>query len=220
MANIAIICEGISESMVISHIVSRYCGDHNLNPIQPKIKNGKQDGFGGWEQVLEHCNEKKFSEIFGFNDFLIVQIDTDAAHHKTYGVPPNHPDGTPKSPTRLHAEVKVRLLKDIPRTMRAKYNGKMIFAICNNEIECWLLPLYYTGKQACKTNNCIFTLNQALKKHNEPCIADTDKNCSESKKAYRLMLKKLRRKSDVETCAKHSFGFSAFLKGLITIQGC
>lgn len=215
MANIALICEGVSEHKVINHIVGRYCNGHTINPIQPKILNGKQNGFGGWEQVLEHCNDKTFTEAFQYNDYLIVQIDTDASYQKSYGVPPTHPDGTPKSDARLHAEIKARLMRNIPGPMRAALSGKIIFAICKNEIECWLLPLFYSGKQACRTNNCIFHLTQALAKDNLPGIPKKDKNCDEAIKAYNTLLRKgFRRKADIAASASHSYGFSEFIAAL------
>ncbi len=215
MANIALICEGVSEHKIISHIVGRYCDGHTINPIQPKILNGKQDGYGGWEQVLGHCNEKTFAEAFQYNDYLIVQIDTDASYQKSYGVPPAHPDGSPKSDARFHAEIKARLLRNIPRAMRSALSDKIIFVICKNEIECWLLPLFYSGGQACRTNNCIFHLNQALAKKGLQGIPKKGKNCDEASKAYQALLRKgFRRKDDIAACASHSYGFGEFLKGL------
>lgn len=42
MANIAVICEGVSEFNILNHIVSRYAGEHFLNAIQPRINYNKQ----------------------------------------------------------------------------------------------------------------------------------------------------------------------------------
>ena len=67
MASIALICEGVSETKMLSYIINRYMGyDVVVNPIQPslKISHGqeKQDDGGGWLQVLNHCTP----------DFVIV----------------------------------------------------------------------------------------------------------------------------------------------------
>lgn len=43
------------------------------------------------------------------------------------------------------------------------YGDRIIFAICVDEIECWLLPLWDTAKAA-KCEGCTNTLNRALAK--------------------------------------------------------
>lgn len=216
MANIAIICEGISESNILKHVITKYSGIHSLNIIQPKLTaNGnKQDGFGGWQQVLEHCTDDTFDNIFQFNDYLVIQIDTDASHMPHYEVPHTHPDGSAKSATRLHAEIKSRLIHNISRSKRKQYLPRIIFAICHNEIECWLLPIYYTDNNACRNHNCIFTINTALDRKNISKIPNKDKNCSEAQKTYRAILKNLRNKAAIVNCAKRHLGFELFLQGL------
>lgn len=216
MSNIAIICEGISECNVIKHIITRYSGPHFFNVIQPQLTPdaSKQDGFGGWQQVLEHCNDDTFDRIFQYNDFLVIQIDTDTSHQTPYDVMPYHPGGSPKSPARLLTEIKVRLMRDIQRNKRRQYLPKIIFAICHNEIECWLLPVFYTDHNACRTNNCIHTLNQALDKQDIYRIPDKDKNCHNAQVSYRTILKKLRNRASIDKCAQHSISFTLFTKGL------
>ena len=220
MANIAIICEGISENKILQHMATRACGPHTFNAIQPKITQDtlKQDGFGGWKQVLDHCNEETFDAIFQFNDYLIIQIDTDASEIAPYNVAKNDNSGHAKSQYRLHCEIKHRLLKNVPRGCRKKYSSRIIFAICHNEIECWLLPLYHTGAAACKTTNCIYTLNRALSKKNLPGIPDKDKNCDMAQKAYRNILKQIRKPADVEHLAACRHGCAMFLEGLYMIK--
>ena len=63
MKTIGLICEGVSEIRIITRIVTKYLGDDVIvNTIEPesKIKNGVliQDGYGGWQQVLSHCNDE------------------------------------------------------------------------------------------------------------------------------------------------------------------
>ena len=57
--NIALICEGVSESKILNHFIERLGGDDvTINPIQPKLKevHGKiqQAEHGGWSQVIAH----------------------------------------------------------------------------------------------------------------------------------------------------------------------
>lgn len=216
MANIAVICEGASEFKMIEYVVSKYCGFHNINCIQPELSglNQRQSSFGGWMQVLEHCTPNKLNDIFQFNDFIIIQIDTDTSHMPHYDVKKSHPNGMDKSHHRLHAEIMVRLMRNFNCRERKEILPKIAFAICNNEMECWLLPIFYSDNRACKTNNCIYTLNQALAKKNMPCVPTKDKNSPEGVKAYAKILKNVRRKEDVIRLASFSFGFNAFLLGL------
>ena len=220
MATIAIICEGVSEFNILEHIISKFCGtNHLLNPIQPRITGSHtQESDGGWAEVLSHCNDKVFNEIFQFNDYLVIQIDTDSSYIKPYSVSHHFITGIPKSDKRLHAEIKARLLSEISRPLRRKFLSKIIFAICHNEIECWLLPLFYYDNRACKTNNCIKILNKALSKKNMDGIPDKGKNSDQARKAYKDIFKLMKKKERIIEISTCSNGFNSFLKGLDTIN--
>lgn len=220
MTSIAVICEGVSEFNIINHIVSRYTGEHIINAVQPKINREKltQTDNGGWSRVLDHCTDEVIDNIFQLNDYLIIQIDTDSSHISPYDVPSAFKDGTLKSHKRLHAEIKVRLIKNLSRDVKKKYLNRIFFAICHNEIECWLLPIYYSGSQACKTNNCIRTLNQELSRRNLNGIPETNKNCPQARKAYNAILKNMKKRDVIERMGSCSYGLDSFLRGLKTIN--
>ena len=60
---------------------------------------------------------------------------------------------------------KLKLIELIGDEFYENYQSQIAFAISVNEIECWLLPIYFTKKtKAAKTVNCIGTLNTVLKK--------------------------------------------------------
>jgi hypothetical protein len=108
MTTIALICEGISEKKIITHIVQRYLGDEfSINPIQPKTiithNTEKQNSFGGWAQVLNHCNDEKIQKAFEFNDYLIIQIDSDTCEEQNYDVTKAKPGNIQKSDEELHS---------------------------------------------------------------------------------------------------------------------
>ena len=105
---------------------------------------------------------------------------------------PQDDDGKQKAVDVFYQEVKERLLKNISPEVQEKYEGRIIFAICINEIECWLLPLYYSDNNRCMTNNCIYTLNQALAKKNIGGIPGTDKNSPNARRVYNKILKNLK----------------------------
>lgn len=221
MANIAVICEGVSEFNILNHIVSRYTENNFLNPIQPKINSLKetQANDGGWSRVLDHCTDEDLEKIFMMNDYLIIQIDTDSSHIKPYDVPHCHKNGTAKSHRRLHAEIKVRLMKNLSYDIRRKYLHRIFFAVCHNEIECWLMPVFYTDSKACKTHNCIKVLNQALSRKNLKGIAETDKNSPHARDAYKSIFKLMKKREVIERMSDQSYGLKCLLDGLSTITG-
>lgn len=219
MASIGLICEGVSEINVMTRIVSKYLGDEVfVNPIEPetKMENGVlvQNGYGGWHQVLSHCNDETVERILEYNDYLVIQIDTDASIQAGYDVKPQDNDGKQKAVEEFYQDVKERLLKNISPEAQEKYEGRIIFAICMNEIECWLLPIYYCDNNRCKTNNCIYTLNQALVKKNVGGIPDTDKNSPNARRVYNKILKNLKNKKAIQDCAQYHYGFGELTKQL------
>ena len=82
------------------------------------------------------------------------------------------------------------------------------------EIECWLLPLYYTNPNRCKTNNCIYALNQALVKKNIGGIPPKDKNAPIARSVYHKILKNFKNKKTIEDCAQYHYGFYQLTKQL------
>ena len=82
MKTIALVCEGVSESKILTYIINRYLdGDVVVNSIQPSLKTAhgqeKQSSEGGWLQVLNHCSDDMLKDIMAANDYLVIQIDTD-----------------------------------------------------------------------------------------------------------------------------------------------
>lgn len=223
MVSIGLICEGVSEINVMTRIISKYLGDEVfVNPIEPETKreNGVlvQNGYGGWQQVLSHCNDETVERILEYNDYLVIQIDTDASIQAGYDVAPLDAMGHPKDVAVYFQDIKNRLLANISDVIQAKYEGRIVFAICMNEIECWLLPLYYSDKNRCKTNNCIYTLNQALTKKSIGGIPDTDKNSSNARRVYDKILKNLKNKKSIQDCAQYHYGFNELTKQLDKLE--
>ena len=149
MITIGLICEGVSEINIMTRIISKYFNEEtDVNPIEPEtiLENGRRiqkDGsYGGWQQVLRHCNDETITNILDFNDYLVIQIDSDTSGQVGYDVNPLNDDGKHKEDSMLYNDIKERLHKNISKEVLEKYAGRILYAICINEIECWLLPLY------------------------------------------------------------------------------
>lgn len=222
MRTVGLICEGVSEINIMTRILSKYLNDEVIvNPIEPETKteNGflVQNGYGGWQQVLAHCNDETVEKILEFNDYLLIQIDTDASIQKGYDVAPQDESGKTKDVAVFYQDVKNRLLANIREEVQARYEGRILFAICMNELECWLLPLYYSNSNRCRTNNCLYALNQALGKKNIGGIPEKDKNSAYARNVYHKILKNFKNKKTILDCAQYHYGFMELAKQLDTI---
>lgn len=213
----ALITEGVFEHRIIKHILQRYCQEEpEINQIQPQLMENKQVSTGGWNEVLHYCEhrEKDLLEILKFNDYIVVQIDTDMCQTSPYNVSKIGDDGKLLPEQELWHSVKTRLLNALPMSVPKE---RIIFAICIDMIECWLLPVYAsTPQKACRTTNCLNHLNQELLRNNIHIIKD--KNSETSRNTYAAILKSLRKRKDIEKCAFHHYGFSKFLETIFIAE--
>ena len=223
MASIALICEGVSEIKMLSYIINRYMGDDVVvNPIQPslKISHGqeKQDDDGGWLQVLNHCTDNTVKDVMASNEYLVIQIDTDVCIQKSYDVDIYDENHKKVKDDVLYERVCARLIQNISEDIWGEYSNRILFAICFDETECWLLPLYYENdaKKRCATNNCIYILNQKLQKDGLG-IPQKDKNSPEAISIYQKVLKKMKRK-DIPSISQYNYGFKKFVEQMDAIK--
>lgn len=219
MRTVALICEGVSEIKMLTYIIEKYLGDNFVvNPIQPPLHGGKQTAFGGWYQVLEHCETEIVNTALATNDYLVVQIDTDTCTQKGYDVNIDDESGNRIDDSVLYARVVERLKKNISADTLNKHHDRILYAICINETECWLLPVLYPNdtKMRCATNNCIFKINKVLSRDHLG-IPDTDKNSPQAIKAYGKILRKIKTK-DIPKIASHNVGFDKFVQQMKEIK--
>lgn len=224
MVSIALFCEGASEVNILTHIITKYLGDDvSVNALQPEMEihhnYERQSGQGGWTQVLNHCNDDDIKRALATNDFLVIQIDTDTCYEEYYDVDKYDENGHIVSDEELYKKVVGRLLRDLSEEVIAEYGHRILFAICFNETECWLLPLYYehnSPKDCAATTNCIFRLNKKLSKDGIG-IPDKQKNLPEVIRIYRKILKNLKRK-DIPRVSSYNYGFKKFVDQMDKIK--
>lgn len=223
MKKIALFCEGVSENRIITYITERYFGDDVIvDGIYPDVmeKNNRmvQNGYGGWKVVLDHCNEKDIDAALDGHDYLIIQIDTDACNQVNYDVDTNE-NGKNVPDETLYERVVERLMKDVSDNKRKEYQDRIVYAICFNEIECWLLPIYYIDNdinKCKKTNACIFTLNQRLQAQGLS-LPDKNKNTPNAIKVYDRILKNMKPKN-IPKYSIYNVGFKHFVEQMDMIK--
>lgn len=215
----ALITEGISEHRIIRHILLKYFkeSDPEINQIQPKVLNGKQATVGSWNEVLKYCGRNtELKNIFVYNDYLIIQIDTDQSQTKPFEVNHTKPDNTLKTVEELYHDVVVKLKSLIDPSILQLHADKIFFAVCIHTIECGLLPVYFTNHHKSDIRNCLSTLNTELGKRKMDVLAQGNKNNAVSVRAYDAILKNWKKKQDIMDAAQHNVAFKSFIDALKT----
>ncbi|MBQ0910018.1 hypothetical protein KBJ98_15000 [Flavobacterium sp. F-328] len=223
----ALITEGVSEHRIIKHIISKYFKDKepDINQVQPKLVNNKQNVTGGWDEVLKYCQRQELADIFIENDYLIIQIDTDQSQLNPFNITHTKIDPisgnlTNKTIEELYNDVKAKIESLINVDILKKYNDKIFYAICTHTIECWLLPIYYTNNHKNDIATCIGSLNAQLKKKNIQSLPTTtkNKNSAQSIKIYNTILNNWKKRKEIEDAAIHQYGLNKFLESLRTLD--
>ncbi len=178
-ASFALVTEGLTDQIIIENILVGFFDDPdiNVNPLQPlrdETDRHRALNPGNWHKVLEYCSSEEFRGAFQFNDYVVIQIDTDVA--ADYGVSDRDENGTEISVEAVVERVKNALIARIGQDFYDSYTSRILFAISVQSIECWLLPLYFSDKKKSKTINCLGTLNQALKSKRSFTIDPSSKN--------------------------------------------
>jgi len=165
MYTFALVTEGLTDQIVLENILYGFFDDPDIviNPLQPlrdATDTTRTVTPGNWYKVLEYCASVEFRGAFQFNDYLIIQIDTDVA--QDYHVSPNDNEGNELTPVQLIEQVKLAIIAKIGDDFYQQHQDQILFAIAVHSIECWLLPLYCDAGKKGKLKNCLATLNYEL----------------------------------------------------------
>jgi len=165
MPSFALVTEGLTDQIIIENILIGFFDDpdmsvNSLQPLRDETDRSRTINPGNWHQVLEYCSSERFRGAFQFNDYVIVQIDTDVA--ADYGVSDRDEEGNELSVEDMIERVKAVLIVHIGQEFYKNYTRRILFAVAVQSIECWLLPLLFGDKKKSKTVNCLGTLNQGL----------------------------------------------------------
>lgn len=211
---IGIVSEGASDYWALKHIVERYLKELDVYTIalKPKITSkGKQDGFGTWQGVFNYIagtdDQKLIVEAVNEGcQFVIIQIDTDVSAE--YGVPKN------ADLSAYLNEVKAKLSSSVHPEFD---QSKLIYAICVEELECWLIPFLCTDSSKCtNTDRCLNIVNREIR--TEGAIDKDNKNCDAAQRLYSFILNKKKKPKEIQECAQHNLGFQTFIEQLDSIS--
>lgn len=187
MKTFGIIAEGPTDQTVIQNILVGYFNNNDLSthirflqPLRDATDTDVAKNQGGWFKVFEYCQSQSFLDAFEQNDFLVIQIDSDVCDHEHFNVSRRNEAGELKADDVLISDI-IQKFQDVFITAFGadKYNqfkSRLIYGICLEEIECWLLPIYYTDKIRSATNNCIHKLNKKIGQQLDIYIDPSNKN--------------------------------------------
>lgn len=187
MITFGLIGEGHTDHKVLENILVGYFDDREGDRIdfiyRPEIGDRTyqmpKEQFGGWYQVLEYCGSEEFLDgiLEQDVDYYIIQINTDKCPERQY-----LDENISQLPVEQQVEKVVeKLIEKINKKEESffdKFQSKIIFAIAVNEIECWLLPIFFEDKNKSRTSNCLRTLNRQLSKKNSNLIINPNKKDS------------------------------------------
>src|SRR6266446_5973492 len=154
MGDFALVTEGISDHAILKNVLIGYFKEQREPVITFDFPDPQAAMHtGGWTLVLQYLREKKFRQAFQFNQHVIVQVDTDVAENPGFDVPKQDDNG----PLRVEvfiANVVARLRQEIGEEDCAKYGDRFIFAVGVEQIECWMLPLWFHDARGGQIANC------------------------------------------------------------------
>lgn len=156
---IALVAEGPSDHAVLANFLGAYFKDPDIDVsrLQPP-----PNVPGGWTEVLRYIASPEFAAAFTDNDYVVVQIDTDVCEEPGFGVPRRGDDGQEPTPDAIADRVHTRLMAQLSPEVVAAHADRILFAICVDSLECWLLPLVYDDRRQARTVNCLGALNHGL----------------------------------------------------------
>jgi hypothetical protein len=215
MVSFALVTEGITDQAILENILNGFFNEdvqiNFLNPLRDCTDENRAASFSNWEKVFEYCEQSEFKESLQFNDFVIVQIDTDTAEHPNFGVSLTT-GGIQRTAVEIIAEVKTLIAQKIGLAFFQTYQQQIIFAVAVHSMECWLLPLYETGKPNTQTNvlNCYGRLCRVLAKNK----VDSSKNYAN----YLSLSHDFSKRKNLTEAAKHNESLLDFVNQLPTAQ--
>lgn len=157
MADFALITEGKTDQIVLENILCGYFKDPDLDinwlqPLYDATDKAREESFGNWLNVLEYCKSSKLTDALQYNNYVIIQMDTDISEEPQLNIP-KYENGKDLSVKEMVRRFRDKLIEIITEEIYNCYADRILFAICVHSLECWLLPLY-DERKADSTKGC------------------------------------------------------------------
>ena len=215
---IGIVSEGVSDFRTLQHIIERYLKskegeEYYAIRLNPKEERNKQIGFGTWQGVFRYISgqdDKKLivEALEEGCEYVMVQIDTDVCEQ--YQVPHDL-----TNVEALWESVRQKLESSVHPEFD---KTKLIYAICIDELECWLIPFIDTDKKHCiNMDRCLNIVNGDLGKK-DYFIDKEHKNSIGAQKAYEYILKQKKKPKEIKECSEFNYGFKKLIEQLDEIS--
>lgn len=214
MPSFAIVSEGPTDQILLEGIREGFFprdADLTVNYLSPvwDETDAGQGKAAGWFQVLEYCRSPDLVGALQYNDYVIVQIDTDVCEERHFDISKRE-NGIELSPLELIDKVIAKLRGLMGEMFCDKFGDRLFFAVSVHSIECWLLPLFgKTKSDRGKTVNCIKTLNLRLNASHNFTIDINHKDPDRYRIIADIFAKKSRR--ELESLAKENPSFGIFM---------
>lgn len=227
---IGIIAEGHSDIRVIERIL-KGCAGIDSSDVKPLLPEDQLDEtslaeidekqFSSWTCVRREClAQNRISEFIDspVEDERFVIIQMDSAERGEYGVP---------EPNRSHIadwkeysrQVRENIIAKISEWTENKFGNRLLYAICVEELDAWLIPLYDSGipETAQKANakeylwrQCISVLKPKEKNAIVSCIRLSD--------SYYKLSEGLKKSKVLKQCACHNESLRLFCDSLAFLR--
>lgn len=215
MTDFGLVTEGITDQVVIRSILNGYF--HEMEELviterQPQVDvtdRARATNSGGWGNLVHYCQSDDFRESFQFIRYIIIHIDTDQCD--TYGVSRRDSSGE-LSVSALVEKTTKKIVEWIGEEFYSLVRDRVIFAISVHEIECWLLPIYFTDRKREKTVGCIGTLNQVLPKREGFSIH------AKEYRYYEIMSRPFLKQKELDKLYPHNPSFALFVQQLEKVR--
>lgn len=216
MTSFALVTEGPTDQTALESILCGFYDDNDLDvawlqPLRDATDSSRQNGFGGWELVLEYCTQYEYLvEALAFSNYLIIQIDTDMSEHVNFGVPLTQ-DGTDKPVDQLVSEVRAIIMEKLGNKFLAEYGTRVFYAVTVHSLECWLLPLFISDKRgASRLKSC--------EEHFERAVLRKNLDYKKEVECYYALSKGYTKKKNLQLGRIRNLSFDMFLSSLPQVE--
>lgn len=170
MVTVGLISEGITDHIVIRHVISGYLNNDDIlvSELQPTKDENNNYSSGNWDQVLKYCKSNDFRDGLIANPSLhiVIHLDSDVFRSQEvseeYRFEFNKKDGTELNSEEVIHEIINVIIQAISQEVYSRFSERILFAIAVNETECWFLPFYGVKNIRTKEVNCLGSINKII----------------------------------------------------------